>query len=65
MKEPNDINRHYTRFTGVIDTLDREESLIILPNIGFTARMTINARTRDILKRTKYKHHILQRTWNA
>jgi len=64
MKEPDNINRNFLRYTGTIDTLEREDSLIILPNVGFTGAMRVNARTRDILRRmTKYSHHRITQTW--
>jgi hypothetical protein len=55
--------RNWTRFTGVIDTRIRDDSLVILANLGFTDAMKINAATRKILNKTKYKHHRMGRTW--
>ena len=63
--EPQTIVRDWMRFTGTIRTGAGEDSLIILANLGFTSprSMRINAKTRDILKRTRLRHHIMARTW--
>ena len=63
--EPQTIVRNWMRFTGTIRTGAGEDSLIILANIGFTGpdTMRINARTRKILSRTNYRHHVMGRTW--
>ena len=63
--EPQTIVRNWMRFTGTIRTGAGEDSLIILANIGFTGpdTMHINARTRKILSRTNYRHHVMGRTW--
>ena len=37
-REPETVTRNFMRYTGVVDTRDREDSLIILPNVGLTAR---------------------------
>ena len=55
--------RNWTRFTGVIDTRIKDDSLVILANLGFTDTMKINAASRKVLNKTKYKHHRMGRTW--
>ena len=66
MEQPDTIYRDHTQYTGTIDTMPLEDSLIILPNVGLTDRKRINARTRSILsKKTKYKHHCIKHTWDA
>ena len=60
---PANLVRGWTRFTGVIETRSLDDSLIILANLGLTDTMRINATTRNLLNRTKYKHHIKGRTW--
>ena len=64
-EEPQTIVRNWMRFTGTIRTGAGEDSLIILANLGFTAPDSgrINARTRNILSRTKLRHHVMGRTW--
>ena len=65
MEEPETINRADTRFTGTFPTRPTEDSLIILANVGMTGTMKIDARSRNILKKmNKYRHHIIQQTWN-
>ncbi len=66
-QQPDNIGRHYYRFTGTIDTREREDSLIILPNVDLTDTMRINRDTREILMKisTRYTHHILNRTWQT
>ena len=63
--EPQTIVRHWMRFTGVIRTEVGEDILIVLANLGFTNPGTfrLNKRTRDILSRTRLKHHVMGRTW--
>lgn len=64
LAKPGAIHRTFARYTGVVTTCEREDSLIILPNIGFTNNMRINARTKDILRRmTQYEHHRITKTW--
>ena len=67
MEGPDTRIRDDLRYTGTIDTRPLEDSLILLPNIGFTPNhKRINVRTRNILNRKpgNYKHHVLMRTWN-
>lgn len=63
--EPQTIVRHWMRFSGVIRTDVGEDSLIVLANLGFTNPGTfrLNKRTRDILNRTRLRHHVMGRTW--
>ena len=60
---PANLARGWTMFTGVIETRSLDDSLIILANLGLTDTMRLNATTRKLLNRTKYKHHIKGRTW--
>ena len=65
MQEPDTIVRHHVKYTGTIDTRPIDDSLIILPNVGMTDRMRINAKSRKILRsKTKYSHHRLTHTWD-
>ena len=66
MQRPGTEHSPQDSLSGTINTLPLEEdSLIILPNLGMTERGHINQRTRTLLKsKTKYKHHVLGRTWN-
>ena len=52
-----------TRLTGDIKTDPEDDSLIILVNVGLKDTMRLNAVTKRLLNRTKYRHHILGRTW--
>ena len=56
-------DRNWTRLTGDIKTGPEDDSLVILVNLGLTDTMRLNAVTKRLLKRTKYRHHILGRTW--
>ena len=60
---PANLARGWTMFTGVIETRSLDDSLIILANLGLTDTMRLNATTRKLLNRTKYKHHIKGRSW--
>ena len=63
-EQPDTITREHTPFTGDINTMPLEDSLILLPNIGMTDKMRVNARTRQILTRkTRYRHHRINHTW--
>ena len=65
MEQPETIIRDHLQYIGNIDTRPRDDSLILLPNIGMTDRNRINSRTRQILKtKSQYKHHRLSHTWN-
>ena len=65
MQEPDTIVRHHMKYTGTIDTRPIDDSLIILPNVGITDKMRINARSRKILRsKTGYSHHRLTHTWD-
>ena len=62
--QPDTIDRDYRYYTGAINTLPIEESLIILANVGMTDAMRVNTRSRNILRRkTKYAHHRITFTW--
>ena len=63
-QQPDNIGRDYYRFTGTIQTRERDDSLIILPNVGLEDTMRINGDTRKILRQmSQYKHHVLNSTW--
>ena len=47
----------------VIDTREREDSLIILSNVGLTDRARINVTSRNALERFPQTHHVVGRTW--
>ena len=57
------MDRDWKRLTGSIDTRPIEDSLIILPNVGFTDQMRLSKDTISILKNFRQKHHIFKRTW--
>jgi transposase InsO family protein len=61
---PNTITRRHEPLTGMIDTRPREDSLIILPNLGFNEHMQFNKDTATILKTYQQKHHVYGRTWH-
>ena len=63
MYQPRTLVRNWTRYTGVIDTREREDSLIILPNVGLTDRARINVASRNALARFPQTHHVVGRTW--
>ena len=63
-EQPQHLVRNWTRFTGEVETLPREDSLIIRSNIGFTETGRINKVSRDLLNRLPFDHHIMTRTWN-
>ena len=64
-QQPQNLIRNWMRFTGEIETKDIEESLIILPNVGFTDTMRLNAHSQRALKRFAQKrHHRMGTTWN-
>ena len=52
------------RYTGQIDTRPIEDSLIILPNLGFNNHMRLTRDTIQILRDYPEKHHIFNVTWN-
>ena len=60
---PNVITHRHTPLTGTIDTRPREDSLIILPNLGFTEHGRLNKDTQAVLSKYPHKHHIYRRTW--
>ena len=62
--QPAVLVRNWTRYLGTIDTKDIAESLIILPNIGFTDHMRVTANSRNMLSRLTQQHHIMGPTWN-
>ena len=61
--DPTNLVRGWARYTGVIETRSLDDSLVILANLGLTDTMRLNAVTRKLLNRTKYKHHTMGRTW--
>ena len=63
--QPQNLIRNWMRFTGMIPTQSREDSLIIQSNIGFTDQMRVNKTSRDMLSRLPYTHHMLGRTWHV
>ena len=65
MRLPDTIIRNHLQFTGHIDTLPIQDSLIVLPNLGMTQMNRIDVRTRKVLKnKTKYQHHRITHTWD-
>ena len=63
--DPNVITAAHAPLTGTIDTRPREDSLIILPNLGFNQHMQINRDTALILRSYPQKHHVHGRTWST
>ena len=61
--EPSSLVRNWAKYTGIIETRSMDDSLVILANLGFTDTMRLNVATRKLLMRTKYKHHIMGRTF--
>jgi len=65
--QPETIARNWTRYEGNIDTRPLDDSLIVMPNVGFTDRMRVNAASRNMLNRLTQRHHILgpgrNQTW--
>ena len=49
---------------GDIDTLPIGESLIVLPNLGFSDRMQLSKDSILLLRELPYKHHVLLKTWS-
>ena len=65
MQTPETIIRDHLQYTGRIDTRPRDDSLIILANVGMTDRNRINARTRRVLaSKAGYSHHRITSTWD-
>ena len=62
--DPNVVTAAHVPLTGDIDTRPREDSLIILPNIGFNEHMQVNRDTLLILLSYPQKHHVHGRTWH-
>ena len=62
--QPQNLVRNWMRYTGIIDTKSNDESLIILPNVGFTGTMRINANSRNALGRFPLQHHRMGHSWN-
>jgi hypothetical protein len=62
--DPNTMTRDHKRLTGTIDTRPIEDSLIILPNLGFNNEMRLSKDTQKILKTFPQQHHVYRRTWN-
>ena len=60
---PNTITHRHTPLTGTIDTRPIEDSLIILPNLGFTEQGRLNKDTQAVLNSYPQKHHVYRRTW--
>ena len=63
-EQPENLIRNWGRFTGEVETLARDESLILLSNIGFTPGRRVNKTSFDMLNRLPLEHHIMGRTWN-
>jgi hypothetical protein len=62
-RDQTNLVRGWARFTGIIETRSLDDSLVVLANLGLTDTMRLNATTRKLLDRTKYKHHSMGRTW--
>ena len=58
------MDRDWKRLTGSIESRPIEDSLIILPNVGFNDRMRLSKDTQDIIKPFRQKHHVYKRTWH-
>ena len=58
-----DENARFSRFTGRIETRPMGESLIVLPNLGFTEAMRLGTETVRLLKELPQKHHVYLSTW--
>ena len=56
-EQPMNLIRNWMRYTGEIETKEIEDSLIILPNVGFTEMMRVNTYSRNALGRLPYQHH--------
>ena len=59
----NAITNRHAPLTGVIDTRPIEDSLIILPNLGFTEQQRLNKDTLAVLKSYPQNHHVHGSTW--
>ena len=65
MQTPDTIIRDHLQYIGRIDTRPRDDSLIILANVGMTDRNRINARSRRVLaSKARYSHHRIASTWD-
>ena len=62
--QPENLVRHWTRYTGSIDTKEPGESLIVMANVGFTDTRRMNHASRRILSRKNITHHVMTHTWN-
>ena len=63
-EQPENLIRNWGRFTGEVETLPRDESLILLSNIGFTPARRVNKVSFDMLNRLPLEHHVMGRTWD-
>ena len=61
--DPNTITPAHEPLTGTIDTRPIEDSLIILPNLGFNNRAQLNKDTARLLKEFPLRHHVFKHTW--
>ena len=61
--DPNVITQAHTPLTGTIDTRPIEDSLIILPNLGFNNHAQLNKDTVQVLKTFPLRHHVFKQTW--
>ena len=63
-EQPTTLVLNWRRFTGEVPTQRREDSLIILSNLGFNKDWRLNTASRNMLSRLPLGHHIMRRTWN-
>jgi len=63
-EQPENLIQNWTRFTGEVPTQHRNDSLIVLSNLGFIKNGILNAVSRNMLSRLPLGHHIMRRTWN-
>ena len=61
--DPNVITQAHEPLTGTIDTRPIEDSLIILPNLGFNNHAQLNKDTVQVLKTFPLRHHVFKHTW--
>jgi len=62
-RQPENIARDWSRFTGTVPTMFPDDSLIILANVGMTDRMRVDKYARNKLGRLEQTHHIFMTTF--
>ena len=61
LKNSEDASPH--KYTGRIETRPMGDSLIVLPNLGFTEAMRLGTHTVRLLRELPQKHHVYLSTW--